>query len=83
MCGGDASPYDLPERESARRASVIGKAGRCQLRPGSSWTFPSEHQVFVGTVPHYAGLCVRKMLEMCYISIRLLDKICKMDYIFL
>jgi len=32
---------------------------------------------------HDAFICVRKMLEMCYISIRLLDKICKKDYIFL
>ena len=36
MLGGGASPYDLPERESARRASVFGKAGRCQRCPAGA-----------------------------------------------
>jgi threonyl-tRNA synthetase len=34
MGGRGASPCDLPERESARRGSVVGKAGKCQRRPG-------------------------------------------------
>ena len=34
-CGG-ASPCALPERESARRASVVGKARRCQRCPAAS-----------------------------------------------
>ena len=38
-CGG-ATPYDLPERESARRASVVGKAGRCQRCPASTEDTP-------------------------------------------
>jgi hypothetical protein len=34
MLGGrGASPYDLPERASARRVSVVGKVGRCQRCP--------------------------------------------------
>ena len=37
-CGG-AAPYDLPERGSARRESVVGMAGRCQRCPG---TFPGQ-----------------------------------------
>ena len=47
-CGG-ASPYDLPERASARRGSVVGKAGRCQRRPGPSWIFPIQHPIVGGT----------------------------------
>jgi hypothetical protein len=36
MGGWGAPPYDLLERASARRGSVVGKAGRCQRRPGPS-----------------------------------------------
>ena len=30
---GALAPCDLPERDSARRTSVVGKAGRCQRCP--------------------------------------------------
>jgi hypothetical protein len=75
----DISITDISDTDSVKQSTAPVKRQQRTLQPCSSITLEQFPRRYNGV---FRSVYVRDLLEMCLFSIRLLDKICEMIYIF-